>query len=117
MKGRIAVFIFLCCFQLSTLGVSAQDINKVMVSIDLKGVTMKEAFNRIEKLSPFKFSYKSSDIAGIKDIWYKQSSVSVKKLLDDLFSKTSLQYELIQNYIMVKRTIPQAADKVTLYGF
>jgi hypothetical protein len=117
MKRIIPVFLYLFCVLFKPVSVVAQDINKVMVSIDLKGTTMNEAFGRIEKLSPFKFNYKSADIAGITGIWYKQSSVSVKKLLDDLFANTSLQYEVMQNYILVKRKNPRPAHKVTIYGF
>ena len=117
MKNIIPVFIFLFCVLFKPVSVGAQDINKVIVSIELKGATLEEAFTHIEKMTPFKFNYKSADIAGRTDIWYKRTSISVKKLLDDLFSNTSLQYEVMQNYILVKRKNPKPAHKVTVFGF
>src|SRR5688500_8464279 len=103
MKSIKPVSIFLIVILLKALRVDAQDINKITLQIELKGATMGEAFTRIEKLTPFKFNYKSADIAGISGIWYKQQHITVKKLLDDLLSNTSLQYEIIQNYILIKK--------------
>ncbi|HEX6430704.1 MAG TPA: carboxypeptidase-like regulatory domain-containing protein [Niastella sp.] len=117
MKRIIAVSLCWLCILIKPLRVGAQDINNVMVSIELKGASMEDAFSRIEKMTPFKFNYKSADITNITDIWYKRPSISVKQILDDLFSQTSLQYEVMQNYILVKRINYASARKVTIYGF
>ncbi|HEX6430702.1 MAG TPA: TonB-dependent receptor, partial [Niastella sp.] len=116
MKRIISVSIFLLFILLKTQSVDAQDINKVMISIELKGATLREAITRIEKATPFKFNYRSADIATFTEIWYKQSSLSVKKLLDELFSNSSLKYEVMQNYILIKKINPPP-PKVTLFGF
>jgi hypothetical protein len=53
MKRIISILIFLSFILLKTGSVGAQDINKVMISIELKGATMQEAFASIEKGTPF----------------------------------------------------------------
>lgn len=117
MKSIIPVPVFLIVALLKALSVDAQDINKITLHIELKGATMGEAFTWIEKLTPFKFNYKSADIAGISGIWYKQQHITVKKLLDDLLSNTSLQYEIIQNYILIKKINRSPVHNVVVYGF
>lgn len=95
----------------------AQDIDKVMISLDLQRASLEEVFHTIEELTPFTFNYKTSDISGMRNIRYQQQAVSVKKVLDDVLSATSLQYEQMQQYIVIKRISHQQAAYVTLYGF
>lgn len=117
MKRIIPVLLPVLCALLSTLRIYAQDINKVIISIELKNVRLKEAFATIEKLTPFKFTYKTADVAGIKNIRYRQQNVPVKKVLDDLLSNTSLQYEQVQTFILVKKINRTTAQTATVYGF
>ncbi len=117
MKQIVIVLLLVACAQLSTKYSQAQDINKVIISLELKNATLKEAFAAIEKLTTFKFSYKTTDISSIQHIHYQQKNVSVKKVLDDLLSTSSLQYEVIRNNILVKKNNRQSARAVTVYGF
>jgi len=66
---------------------------------------------------PFKFNYRSGDIRGIHDLNYSRRTVSVKKILDDLFSGTSLRYQQMQYYIIIKKSNKQAGQQVTVFGF
>jgi hypothetical protein len=95
----------------------AQDIDKVMISLDLQRASLEDLFQAIEELTPFTFNYKTSDISDVRNIRYQQQSVSVKKVLDDLLSATSLQYEQMQQYIVIRRRGHQQPLYVTLYGF
>jgi hypothetical protein len=95
----------------------AQDIGRVTISIDLQQATLKQALDSIEKFSLFRFTYKSADIAAIRDINYRQQNVSVKKILDDLLPKAGLQYEAINNYILIKKTGKSPPRLATLHGF
>src|SRR5687768_15799893 len=82
---------------------SAQDLNRMIITIELKNATLTEALNRIESLTALKFNYRSGDLAGVNGITYKQQQVPVKKVLNDLLQNTSLQYEQVQNYILIKK--------------
>jgi hypothetical protein len=117
MKRIITGLLLVLCALLSTLSVHAQDINKVFINIELKNATLKQAFAALEKLTPFKFTYKTADVAGIKNISYQQQNVTVKKVLDDLLSNDGLQYEQVQTYILVKKIPQPAAGTATVYGF
>lgn len=117
MKRIIPILLLVSCALLSTNRTHAQDVNKVTISIELQHVTLKEALATIEKLTPFKFTYKTADVAGIRNIQYRQQNVPVKKVLDDLLSNNGLQYEQVQTYILVKKTRRTADQTATIYGF
>ena len=117
MKRILPVPLLLCCALLQMPGVRAQDINKVIISIELKNATLEEAFSKIETLTAFKFNYKTGDIAGIKGIRYQQEHVSVKKVLNDLFANTGLRYEQLDNYIVVTKIKTRSTEYATVYGF
>ena len=111
------LLVFICCTFLLIRNASAQDMDKVIISIELKNASLAEAFARIESLTPFKFNYKTADIAGIKGINYKQQRVTVKRILTDITVNTSLQFEQLDNYIVVKKTGKASARNITIYGF
>jgi ferric enterobactin receptor len=100
---------------------SAQDLNKLTISIELKNATLTEALNKIESLTALKFNYRSGDLAGVNGITYKQQQAPVKKVLNDLLQNTSLQYEQVQNYILIKKKPAQRVtktdkDRITVTG-
>ncbi len=111
------VLVFICCTFLPIVKVNAQDMNKVNISIELKNATLEEAFAKIEILTPFKFNYKTADVAGIKGINYRQQNISVKKILNGITASTSLQFEQVDNYILVKKPRNLPPYSITIYGF
>ncbi|AXY75508.1 hypothetical protein D3H65_16655 [Paraflavitalea soli] len=117
MKRIIPILLLVSCALLIINRSHAQDISKETISIDLKNVTLKEALNTIEKLTRFKFTYKSAVIAGIRNIRYQQQHVPVKKVLDDLLLQNGLQYEQVQTYIIIKKPGGTGAQTATVYGF
>lgn len=117
MKQLKPILVFICCTFLSIGNARAQNLDKLTISIELKNASLEEAFAKIESLTPFKFNYKTADIAGIKGINYKQQHVSVKKILADITVNTSLQFEQLDNYIVVKKASKQSSRSITIYGF
>jgi ferric enterobactin receptor len=97
------VLVLLGCILLHTQQLRSQDLNRMIITIELKNATLTEALNRIESLTALKFNYRSGDLAGVNGITYKQQQVPVKKVLNDLLQNTSLQYEQVQNYILIKK--------------
>jgi hypothetical protein len=117
MKKMIPVLVFISSMLLPVRNLYAQDISKVVISIELKNATLDEAFAKIQSLTPFKFNYKTADVAGIKGISYQQHQVPVKKVVTDLLANTSLQYEQVQQYILITKIKNHSPQHVTIYGF
>jgi hypothetical protein len=111
MKRIITVWILISCGFLQTERLQAQDISRMIIDIDLKNASLTEAFTKIEKLTTLKFNYRTADVAEVKSISYQQRQVSVKKVLTDILSNTQLQYEQIQQYILIKKRPQQPAGK------
>ncbi len=117
MKRIIPILLLVYSALLPINHTHAQDISKMAITIELKDVTLKEALQAIEKLVPIKFTYQSDVIAGIRNIRYRQQKLPLKKVLDDLLLNNGLQYEQVQNYILVKKARVTAGQTATLYGF
>jgi hypothetical protein len=105
------------CFLLCMHTVCAQDMDRVVISIELEKATLEEAFHAIESITPFTFNYKTADIAGVEGIRYKQQQVAVRKVLDEILSGTSLQFEQMQQYIFIKKTKTPPAKAVKVFGY
>lgn len=102
---------------LHTSAIHAQDIDKLKIDIELKNVTLAAALNKIEQLTSFRMTYKTEDVAPVKDISYRQHQVTVKKALTDLLAHTGLRFEQVQQHIFIKRIAQSPARNATLYGF
>lgn len=114
MKRIIFCLLPLFCVLLLTFRTQAQDINKVTITIELNNATLKEALSNIEKLTPFKFTYKTADVAGIRHLQYRWKNVPLKQVLDDLLLKNGLYYEQVQTAILVKKR--RASQSATVFG-
>lgn len=113
---RNRVIIIISLILLHACNMNAQDISRELISIELNNVSLEEAFQKIENLTAFRFSYKTRDIAGIQGIRYQQHA-TVKKVLTDLLANTSLQYQQEGNYILIKKIKLSSFRPVTIYGF
>lgn len=89
---------------------SGQDLSKIRISIELRNVTLKTAFKKIENVTDLSFSYKTSDVAAYDNISYADPDISVDRLLNILFSNTILGYEVMNSNIIIKKrkVIPPA---------
>src|SRR5882757_8691482 len=82
---------------------SGQDLDRMTLSIQLKNVTLKHALRKIEALTSLPFTYKTNDVAGYDNINYQANNVSVARLLEALLQHTGLQYEQVNNNIIIKK--------------
>src|SRR5215216_4581254 len=73
----------------------SQNLDKVIISLNVKDATLKQVFNKIEKQTSFHFTYRSDDVRRIKAITYTGDNVSLAKVLNDLLQNTGLRYEEI----------------------
>jgi TonB-linked SusC/RagA family outer membrane protein len=82
----------------------SQDLDKIIVSVEFKNVTLKSALHKIEKLTSLSFAYKTSDISPYNKISYSAESISLSRVLNELFQSTELYYEVVNANIVIKRT-------------
>jgi len=101
-----------------------QDLDKVVISIELKDVTLKRALQKIESAAKISFTYKTDDVAGFSNINYSAAALPVSRILNSLLMERGLMYEQVNTNIIIKkikRDIPPAdvntADKIANFPF
>ncbi len=52
---------------------NGQDLNKIIISIELKNASLKEAIKKIESLTQLAFTYRTADVAEVDHINYQAS--------------------------------------------
>lgn len=82
---------------------SGQDLDKVMVTVQLKNISLKNALKKIESLTRMPFTYKTNDIAPYSNISYQASEQSLVKVLNDLLKGTDLGFEQVNSNIVIKK--------------
>src|SRR5687767_11824268 len=94
MRVSFAWMIYMvCCLQVIWANHShAQTLNEVSISLSLKDESLEHAFKKIEKLTPFRFAYKKSDIGAVKNLNLETRLTPVDKVLQMLLEGTTLQY-------------------------
>lgn len=80
-----------------------QDLNKIIVSIDLKNATLKHALRKIESLAKLPFTYKTNDVARYDNINYQATGITVARLLQELLQNTDLKYEQVNANILITK--------------
>lgn len=102
---RAAILAF--CLSLSGLLLAGaglgQDLDKVMVTVELRNASLKNALKKIEGQTRLAFAYKTNDIAPYGNINYSAKDVALSKLLADLLEPTDLGYEQVNSNIVIRR--------------
>lgn len=93
---RISVSFF-SLFLASQMTISAQN-----VSFSTNKVTLKSAFEKIEKASKYKIAYNSSQLDANRSVTLSKKSDDVFGMLTQLLKETNCTYELEGNYIIIK---------------
>jgi len=81
-----------------------QDLDKVIVSVQFKNVSLKGALKIIEKQTRLPFTYRTNDVSPFDNISYEARNIALTKILSDLLKNTGLQYELVNSNIVISRT-------------
>ncbi|HVY75854.1 MAG TPA: SusC/RagA family TonB-linked outer membrane protein, partial [Puia sp.] len=110
----LIVGLMVCNFLMADDGVT-QDLNKTIIPIQLKNASLKQAFRKIESETKLLFTFKTKDVNAYDNISYSSPGIAVAKLLNDLLRETDLQYEQMDNNIIIKKislaeTLPQIPD-------
>ncbi|WP_165761212.1 SusC/RagA family TonB-linked outer membrane protein [Niastella koreensis] len=82
---------------------NGQDLNKIIISIDLKNASLKEAIKKIESLTQLAFTYRTADVAEVDHITYQASKAPVNNILGDLLQHTGLRYDQVDGNIVIKK--------------
>lgn len=93
---RISVSFF------SLLLASQMTISAQNVSFSTNKVTLKSAFEKIEKASKYKIAYNSSQLNANRSVTLSKKSDDVFCMLTQLLKETNCTYELEGNYIIIK---------------
>lgn len=93
---RISVSFF------SLLLASQMTISAQNVSFSTNKVTLKSAFEKIEKASKYKVAYNSSQLNANRSVTLSKKSDDVFGMLTQLLKETNCTYELEGNYIIIK---------------
>ena len=80
---------------------------KTKITLNLKNISLEETLNEIEALSEFKFMYNDKNVDYKKIVSINARNKPISKILDKLFSNTSILYEVLEKQIILKpRPIP-----------
>ncbi|MEQ2978294.1 SusC/RagA family TonB-linked outer membrane protein [Butyricimonas faecihominis] len=75
------------------------------LTLNVKGVTLREVFKEIEKISEYRFLFKSEDVADVKGVTLSVSKVDIDEVLAQCFRGTKLVYEKDGTLIVVKKGV------------
>ena len=102
---RISASCF-CLLLAGQLSLSAQN-----VSFSSNKVTLKSAFEKIEKASNYKIAYNSSQLDANRSVTLTKKSDDVLGMMTQLLKGTNCTYEIEGNYIVIKPQQKKATGK------
>lgn len=102
---RISASCF-CLLLAGQLSLSAQN-----VSFSSNKVTLKSAFEKIEKASNYKIAYNSSQLDANRSVTLTKNSDDVLGMMTQLLKGTNCTYEIKGNYIVIKPQQKKATGK------
>ena len=79
------------------------------VSLDLKGVSVREFFSQIERQTDYTFSYRDSEIEDCPAVTVKVRNASLEQVLKSELPKLSLQYTIVGHKIVIT-PLPQTSQ-------
>jgi TonB-linked SusC/RagA family outer membrane protein len=82
---------------------TGQDLSKIEISVDMKGLSLKGALQKIASITHIPFSYRIRDVAAYPDVSYSATNKSAGRVLDELLSVRGLQYEMVNGNIIIKK--------------
>ncbi|HUP11785.1 MAG TPA: carboxypeptidase-like regulatory domain-containing protein, partial [Niastella sp.] len=83
---------------------TGQDLNKIMISLDLKNASLKQALKKIESVTQLAFTYRTVDVAAVEHINYQATNTPVTQVLEDLLQHTGLKYDQVNSNIVIKKS-------------
>ncbi|HCO81936.1 MAG TPA: hypothetical protein DIT95_00180, partial [Arenibacter sp.] len=94
---------------------------KTKITLNLENVSIESVLNRIESLTEFKFMYNDKEVDYKKIVSVSADKELVTTILDRIFSKMHITYEVLDKQIVLKpeKNVPPPTrdkeEKVELY--
>ena len=82
------------------------------VSLDVSNAPLEQVLKKIEQQTSLRFSFKDLSLAGINPVSLRCKEESLDKVLNQLFDKTSMTYEVMneKSIVIIPRTKAKAAN-------
>ncbi|WP_186755559.1 TonB-dependent receptor [Echinicola salinicaeni] len=89
------------------------DLKDVYINVEIHEEPLVSAFRKIETNTPYKFSYKLEHVKSFRSVSLTKSRRTLKSALDILLSDTNLQYQRIENSIVITPRPLNVPEKVS----
>lgn len=100
LKMKFATLFFIVSmFQTNANSYSNEDVK---ITLSLQNVKLEKVFHRIETITDYKFVYKDKEIEYNKQVSIKADKQPLTVVLDQLFSKTGIKYNMSEKHIVLK---------------
>ena len=96
------------CFLFASASTKSQE---ELVSLKFKNIPMGEIFKQLTKDTGYNFFFESNELDLNKHISYNKNEVTVKDFLKDIFKDTNLNYEIVENQIVIKKVESSIIEK------
>ncbi|MDG2280632.1 MAG: STN domain-containing protein, partial [Flavicella sp.] len=93
------LFFIVSMFQTNANSYSNEDVK---ITLSLQNVKLEKVFHRIETITDYKFVYKDKEIEYNKQVSIKADKQPLTVVLDQLFSKTGIKYNMSEKHIVLK---------------
>ena len=110
LKMKLTAILFL----IGLVSVSASSYSQTKLNITYKGNSFVELMNEIEQKSEFYFFYQKEDLTDFKEIFVNAKNLTVAQILDDVLEGSSLEYKIIDRYIIIKKNGSEFPDSSTI---
>lgn len=111
-KCILCLLLFLC---LPLLNLQSVNLQEQLFTLNVKSRPIKDVLALIESQSNFIFIYSSSILDKEQKISLEVKNVSIEKLLDQLFSKSNINYQINNRQIVLRKrqvqTLPSVSKK------
>ena len=82
------------------------------LDVSFKNNSIIELFHEIEEQSEFYFFYKKEELTGLDNISVDVKGAKVTEILDEVINGTSLNYKIVDRYIIVSNSMADVEDMV-----
>lgn len=101
LRPKLLLVMLLLCMQAFASPTLTQTVD-----INLTNATLTELFKAVERQTPYRFSYKSSDIDSRRDITVKRTNATVASILSEVLPSHGLTYQIVSdNTIAITKSL------------
>lgn len=102
LKMKLAVYLFI----ISLFQVQANSYaQNTKITLHLENVSVEKVLREIESNTQFKFLYNVNEIEYAKKVSINVKNKRISKILEELFLKTPITYEVFKKQIILKRSL------------